>query len=48
VIGQTKSTAGGRATITATRLKKGRYRAVVVLSSNAGQAKPETQRFRVR
>jgi subtilisin family serine protease len=48
VIGQTKSTAGGRATITATRLKKGRYRAVVVLSSNAGQAKPETQGFRVR
>jgi thermitase len=45
---KTTATVGGRATITATRLKKGRYRAVVVLSSNAGSAAAETQSFRVR
>jgi hypothetical protein len=45
---KTAATVGGRATITATRLKQGRYRAVVVLSSSAGDAAPETQSFRVR
>jgi len=42
------STVSGRATVTATRLKRGSYRAIVVLSSSAGRAKAETQHFRVR
>jgi hypothetical protein len=42
------TTSGGRATITAKRLKRGSYRAIVVLTSSAGRAKAETQRFRVR
>ena len=45
---KTAATVGGRATITAKRLKKGRYRAVVVLSSSAGRASAERQYFRVR
>jgi subtilisin family serine protease len=45
---KTTATVGGRATVTATRLNTGRYRAVVVLSSSAGRAKAETQSFRVR
>jgi thermitase len=45
---KTTSTVAGRATVTATRLNTGRYRAVVVLSSTAGRAKAETQSFRVR
>ena len=42
------TTSGGRATVTATKLKRGSYRAIVVLTSSAGRAKAETQRFRVR
>ncbi len=42
------STVSGRATVTATKLKRGSYRAIVVLSSSAGRAKAETQHFRVR
>jgi hypothetical protein len=45
---KTTATVADRATITATRLKTGRYRAVVVLSSTAGRAKAETESFRVR
>jgi hypothetical protein len=45
---KTTSTVGGRATVGARRLKRGSYRAVVVLSSAAGRAAAETQRFRVR
>jgi subtilisin family serine protease len=45
---KSSTTSGGRVTFTATRLKRGSYRAVVVLSSSAGRAKAETQRFRVR
>jgi hypothetical protein len=45
---KTKATVGDRATITTGRLRRGRYRAVVVLSSSAGRAASETQSFRVR
>jgi len=45
---KTATTVAGRATVTATKLKRGSYRAIVVLSSSAGRTKAETQRFRVR
>ena len=45
---KTVSTSRNVATVRSTRLARGRYRAVVVLSSSAGRAKPETDRFRVR
>jgi hypothetical protein len=41
-------TVAGKATVTVRRLKRGQYRAVVVVSSAAGRAAAETQRFRVR
>jgi hypothetical protein len=45
---RTTATIAKQARVTARRLKRGRYRAVVVVSSAAGRAAAETQRFRVR
>ena len=42
------ATSGNRATIRVKRLRKGSYRAVVVVSSGAGRAAAVTKRFRVR
>jgi subtilisin family serine protease len=42
------ATTANRATVTVKRLRRGSYRAVVVVSSSAGRARPETQAFRVR
>jgi thermitase len=43
-----KVTVGNRVTLKLKRLRKGRYRAVIVLSSTAGRSAPATKRFRVR
>ena len=43
-----QASAGNRATLRFTRLRKGSYRAVVVVSSTAGRAAAVTKRFRVR
>jgi subtilisin family serine protease len=48
VTSRTVATVAGQATVTVRRLKRGSYRAVVVVSSAAGRAAAETQRFRVR
>jgi hypothetical protein len=48
VASRTMTTVAGQAKVTVRRLKRGRYRAVVVVSSAAGRAAAETQRFRVR
>jgi subtilisin family serine protease len=45
---RTTGTAAGQAAVTVRRLKRGRYRAVVVLSSGAGRAAAERHRFTVR
>jgi subtilisin family serine protease len=45
---RTTATVAAQATVTVRRLKRGKYRAVVVLSSAAGRAAAETHRFRVR
>ena len=45
---RTTATVAGLAKVTVRRLKRGQYRAVVVVSSAAGRAAAETQRFRVR
>jgi subtilisin family serine protease len=48
VMRKTVSTSRNVATVRSARLARGTYRAVVLLSSSAGRAKPETVRFRVR
>jgi thermitase len=45
---KTTTTMSNVATVRSSRLKRGRYRAVVVLSSSAGQARPEAHGFKVR
>jgi hypothetical protein len=45
---KTVSTSRNVATVRSERLARGTYRAVVLLSSSAGRAKPETDGFRVR
>jgi hypothetical protein len=45
---KTKTTTRNVATVKSKRLARGTYRAVVVLSSSAGHAPPETDGFRVR
>ena len=45
---KTTTTTGNVATVKSARLARGSYRAVVVLSSSAGRAQPETDGFRVR
>jgi subtilisin family serine protease len=48
VMRKTTSTSRNVATVRSERLPRGRYRAVVVVSSSAGRARPETDAFRVR
>ena len=48
VIRKTTSTTGNLAIVKSGRLVRARYRAVVVVSSSAGRALPETRSFRVR
>jgi hypothetical protein len=48
VIRKTTTTTGNVATVKSGRLARARYRAVVVISSSAGRAQPETAGFRVR
>ena len=45
---KTTTTTGNVATVRSGRLARARYRAVVVISSSAGRAQPETAGFRVR
>jgi subtilisin family serine protease len=45
---KTTTTTGNVATVRSGRLARGSYRAVVVVSSSAGRAQPETDSFRVR
>jgi hypothetical protein len=48
VLRKTTTTTANAATVKSKRLARGTYRAVVVISSSAGHALPETAGFRVR
>ena len=48
VVRKSLVTSGNRVTLRTARLRRGSYRAVIVLSSSAGRTRAKTARFRVR